>query len=143
MTKTKDQTIAVGSVHGRGPHPNCPELGSTHWPLAALHEKADYTGKTAGFVQAPRPAPALTPQPDGSKPAGARETPVKQPSSSTGLVTRADFLQEADRLKVGTSTMTEKIIAWFAREDVGEGMKRMQCNMLLRNAAKKKAKEGL
>lgn len=133
---TRGPAYKFGGVHGRGPHPNCPELGDTHWPVAAPHERADYTGKTAGFRKEELPSP----QRDDQKPSGARGTPVKQhPSTTTGLVTRADFLQEADRLKVGTSVLTEKIIAWFAREDVGEGMRRMQCNLLLRHAVKRKA----
>lgn len=62
-------------------------------------------------------------------------------TGTTGLVTRKDFVNEAKRLGVGNAAMFEKFAAYFTRKEngeIGEGMCRMQCNMLIKNAVKKK-----
>lgn len=128
-----------GSGQGRGHHPADPSghmFGPRHWPLAAPHERGDYTGRTAGFK---KPDPVLTPQTKDSKP---REVPSIKPaavSSSTGLVTRDDFLKEAEKLGVLDATLTTKIAKCFVDPAPNEGMRRMRANNLLRNALKRKA----
>lgn len=73
--------------------------------------------------------------------------PKKMPSVGSGTPQKTSdtfdqehFIAEATRL-LGRSdpVINNKIRAWFARTDVGVGMRNMQINMLIRNAVKKNA----
>lgn len=64
-------------------------------------------------------------------------------SSTTGLISLTDFVNEARRLGVYNKAMAGKFAAYFARRkagEIGEGMCRMQCNALIKNAVNKKPK---
>lgn len=92
--------------------------------------------KTSGFWWPPKPE--IT-----TKPAAKANCIIQPPAanSSTGLASLVDFVNEAKRLDVLTPPMKLKFEAYFTRKDsgdIGEGMCRMQCNALIKNAVKRK-----
>lgn len=114
-----------GSLGGRGCHPIDPTgavFGPRHWPMPLPHEKNQPMAEVAP-VKKERPPPA------------------PRPATTTGLITKQDFLDEVVKVLGRTDAeLNTKIAKWFTRSDVGEGMKRMQCNLLIRNALKRKEK---
>lgn len=80
--------------------------------------------KTSGFWWPPKPEPVMRPI-----------------NSTTGLASLSDFINEARKLGISDPMVFKKFTNYFARKEagtIGEGMCRMQCNALIKNAVKRK-----
>lgn len=121
-----------GKVHGRHRKPTDPEWwGDSHWPTPLPHESASWNSTKANIPLEVSEAKEST-----------SEVP-RPASSSTGLITKNDFIQELKTLGLFEPILVNKIAAWFAKADRGEcgaGMCRMQCNNLIKSALKRKSK---
>lgn len=131
-----------GDIGGRTNHPMDPggaTFGSTHWPKAQPHERLSLGSKAGGVCEAGGPSQSATEVP--RKPAAGVSRKAEKPTTTTGLLTLKDFLDESIRL-LGEpdAELNSKITRCFEEAEagrIGTGMCRMRANNLLRNAVKR------